>query len=68
MTDTYDAGTADINSLPPITKALRLAWNPAFGTPTIAEAGMQPVPTVDAMRKMLDAIKALEDKQIAHGW
>lgn len=68
MPDTYDTGTADINSLPPLTKALRQVWPPEFGTPTIAEAGLQPVPTVDAMRKILDAIAALETKQISHGW
>jgi hypothetical protein len=65
MSDTYDTGTADADSLPPLTKAIRLAWNPAFGTPTLAEAGLEPVPNVAAMRAILDAVHDLENRVTA---
>lgn len=62
MSDTYDTGTEDIDSLPPVTKALRLTWNPRLGRANAVQAGLEPVANPVAMRAVLDAVHALENR------
>lgn len=60
MTDTWDQGRSDPDSLPPLTKAIVEA-NPhtGFGALIGPTAGDKP------LRAMLDAIRSLEDRIIA---
>jgi hypothetical protein len=58
MPDTYEQ---DPNSLPPLTKAIRESWPDATPTSAAVQPGLHGSPE----RKMLDAIRSLEDRVIA---
>lgn len=62
MTDTSDTFDSDIESLPPVTKALRECW--LNRTPNLFGYGAQidAVAAPFSMRAMLDAVHALEDR------
>lgn len=55
MADTFDL---DPETLPPLTKALRLTWR----LPTAFSAGLDAPPTRETMRAILDAVYALETR------
>lgn len=65
MADTPDTFDSDIDSLPPITKALRECW--LSRTPNLFGYGAQidAVAAPFSMRAVLDAVHALEERVAA---
>jgi hypothetical protein len=62
MSDTYDQGNADPNTVPPLTRAIILA-QPA----TVDGNRIGPTGSDKSLRAILDAIRALEARVIALG-
>ena len=63
MSDTFDMWKANPSSINPLTAAVIDAMPKTMGGGTIG-----PTASDKSLRALLDALNALEGKQIAHGW
>lgn len=62
MPNTFDSYQADHNSVPPLTRAVLDAM------PSRAGVTYGPVWSPSVINALLDALAAVEAKQISHGW